>query len=69
MKEKSGDRQSSGGKLLEGLAQVGDRLTHVSEIMLGNCVENGGHTSSVCPSSQLSLALSATHAAWPRKPL
>lgn len=44
-------------------------LIHVSEITLGHCVENGGHTSSVCPGSQFSLARSATGAAWPRKAL
>lgn len=52
MKEKSGDRQSWGGKLLEGLEQAGDRSDSCSEIILGNCMENGGHTSSVCPGAQ-----------------
>lgn len=71
MKEKSSDRQSCGGKLLEGLEQVGDRSDSCSEVILGNCVENGGHTSSVCPGAQpeFSLALSVTTIAWPRKPL
>lgn len=38
--------------LWEASGGLGDGLIHVSEILLGNCVENGGHEGSVCSGCQ-----------------
>lgn len=72
MKEKSGDKSShvmgSHGKPLEDL---GTGLIHVSEIPLGNYVENEVTWAqcALAPSLECSMALSANSAAWPGKPL
>lgn len=69
MKEKSGDRQSSGRKLLEGLEQAGERSDSCFRDYIGQlCGEWRSHELRL-PQLPVLLALSATHAAWPRKPL
>lgn len=71
MKEKSGDRQSCGGKLLEGLEQAGDRSDLHFRNYIGQLWGMGITWAqfALALSLELSLALSATSVAWPRKPL